>query len=335
MSGESSLRSKVMTWGGVLLSLGVIYYMLSHVNFADLRTALASADPMWLVLSLGVFLLMFVFRAWRWSVLLGGTRFFPTWHANIIGYMFNAAMPFRLGEVARAYIIAQQDGVTVPRALSAVLIERLVDLGTVMLLFAGFALRVPMAKSFTVAAGIGSVALTIAVLGCVLLVAKGEAVENAVRRRVAGTRRAETVERWLTRFGDIRGAVRSIGSAKRFAQCIALTAVVWALTILVALTCLKAFIQSDNDLTRAGLTVVVANLGGALPSAPGGLGIVQGFATSALVIPFGVPEGAALAFALVWSLGAQLFLIVLGVISLGRIGLSFSEVRKRAQQKDV
>ena len=74
----------------------------------------------------------------------------------------------------------------------------------------------------------------------------------------------------------------------------------------------------------------MANLGGALPSAPAGLGVVQGFATSALVLPFGIEESRALAFVLVWTLGQQLVLLVLGFVSIGRVGLSFREIRAAA-----
>jgi uncharacterized membrane protein YbhN (UPF0104 family) len=92
---------------------------------------------------------------------------------------------------------------------------------------------------------------------------------------------------------------------------------------------MRAFLPTDAD--RAGLVVVMSNLGGALPAAPGGLGIVQGFATSALVLPYGVPEDKALAFVLVWSLAQQLIIIVLGLLSMGRLGMRWGELRTGAR----
>ncbi len=73
--------------------------------------------------------------------------------------------------------------------------------------------------------------------------------------------------------------------------------------------------------------LVAANLGGAAPSAPGGLGIVQGFAKLALVLPFGLDEARATAFVFVWSLSQQLILIVLGLVGMARIGLSFNQLQ--------
>jgi hypothetical protein len=263
-------------------------------------------------------------------VLLGGTPFWPTWHANAIGYFFNQTLPLRLGEIARAYVISKNADVDITRALSAVLVERLLDLGSVVLMFAFFAARIPMRPAFTRAAAIGSVAMVLGVAAGVLFVVFGEAIERAIRARAAriGPARAELV---VTRLRQVREALRSIGSARRLARALVLTVVVWGATIALAAVSLRAFLPPDDLVTRAGLVLVIANLGGALPSAPAGLGIVQGFATSALVVPFGVPEHIALAFVLVWSLSQSLILVLLGFVSLGRVGLSLREIRAGAQ----
>jgi hypothetical protein len=88
---------------------------------------------------------------------------------------------------------------------------------------------------------------------------------------------------------------------------------------------MAAFLPPRLD--QAGLMLVAANLGGAAPSAPGGLGPVQFFAKTALVLPFGLDETRATAMVFVWSLSQQLTLIVLGLIGMLRIGLSFSQLR--------
>lgn len=328
---QAARRSSLAIWFGVALSVVAAVLLLWRVSFRDLANALRAAEVVWLLPSLALFLAMFCFRAWRWSVLLGGTRFWPTWHANIIGYFFNIALPLRLGEIARAYVISKNGNVPIARALSAVVVERLVDLASVVLLFAWFAQRIPMGPTFTRAATLGSVAVVVAVVIAVLIVVMGEAVERAIAprlERLVGRSRAGAI---LGRLMQIREGLRSVGSARRIIQSLVLTVAVWGITIVLAAVCLKAFLP-DTDLTRSGLVVVMANLGGALPSAPGGLGIVQGFATSALVIPFKVAESTALAYVLVWSLGQQLVLIVLGFFSIGRVGLSFREIKAGAQR---
>lgn len=311
---------------GIALSVVAVIILLWRISFRDLAKALAGANVAWLLPALAAFVVMFGLRAWRWSLLLGGTPLTATWHANLIGYFFNITLPLRLGEIARAYVISKNGAVTMTRALAAVLVERLIDLGSVLLLFAWFAHLVPMRASFTRAATIASIGVAACVLGGALLVIRGESLERVIAPRL-DPRKAEL---WLSRSRQIREALRAVGSAKRVAQSLALTVLVWAATILVASFCLLAFLPQESDFTRAGLVVVMANLGGALPSAPAGLGVVQGFATSALVLPFGIEESRALAFVLVWTLGQQLVLLVLGFVSIGRVGLSFREIRAAA-----
>lgn len=323
--------SKAALWLGIALSIIAVALLLWRVSFRDLGRALASANAIWLLPSAVLFLLMFVFRAWRWSVILGGTPFWATWHANIIGYFFNVTLPLRLGEIARAYVISKNAAnLPMARALSGVVAERLIDLASVVLMFAWFAQTIPMRPAFTQAATVGSIAVVICVVIGVFVVVKGEAVEGFLRPLLSrvGEARAEAL---LSKFRQICDGLRTVGSAKRLAQALTLTVCIWGLTILLAAAMLRAFLPESTDLAKPGLVVVMANLGGALPSAPAGLGIVQGFATSALVVPFHVPEGTALAYVLVWSLSQQLALIVLGFVSIGRVGLSFSQIRAGTQ----
>ncbi len=100
---------------------------------------------------------------------------------------------------------------------------------------------------------------------------------------------------------------------------------IWLVQVLLAYFVMAAFLPARLD--QAGLVLVAANLGGAAPSAPGGLGPVQFFARTALVVPFDVDLTQATAFVFVWSLSQQLSLIGLGLFGLLRIGLSLGQLQ--------
>jgi len=323
----------LMVGVGFALSAVAVGLLLWRVSFRDLWNALRAADGVWLLPALALFLFMFVLRAFRWSLLLGGTKLGTTWHANIIGYMFNVTLPLRIGEIARAYVIARSGQASMARALSAVLVERLIDLTSVLLMFAFFAQRVTLGPNFTRAVTLGSIGVAGGVIFAAAVVFWAKAVERFLKKRLARFGE-EKSQRWLQRFRDITEGFRSVGSAKRLFSVLGITVAIWGTTILIAAASMRAFFPNNTDLTRSGLVVVMANLGGALPSAPGGLGIVQGFATSALVVPFNMPEAVALAFVLVWSLSQLLLLVLLGLVSLARVGLSFSEIRAGAGGRD-
>lgn len=315
-------------WLGFAASAIAIYLTFRNVRFADLGTALAGAR-LGRLLPAALFLAAsFGARAWRWDLLMGSPSFATTFHAMNIGYLLNIVLPLRLGEVGRAVVIAARTPIPVARAFSSVVVERLLDLGGVVALFGLVAAVVPVPPAFaSAAAGAGAFALLVlAATGLMLWQsARAELLLGALLQRV--TRHPEP---WLQRFRDLCGGFRAVGSARRVLLVLALTVVIWATAIAFSALLLGAFLAPRID--QASLVVVTANLGGALPSAPGGLGIVQGFATSALVLPFGVREDLALAYVLVWSLGQQLVLLLLGLWGLGRIGMSFAQVRAGALQ---
>jgi uncharacterized membrane protein YbhN (UPF0104 family) len=308
----SSVHRSWKMWVGFAISAVAIAALLWNMRFRELFLAISNARAIWFLPAIVLFAATFLARSWRWSVLMSNAPFWTTVHALTVGYMLNSTLPFRLGEVARAYVIGQRTSVSATRAFSAVIVERVIDLASVIAMFAAFAQWVPMPPSFSHAATAGGLIVVLLLAVGFLVVWKAGAVEKRLPKAL------------LPKFREVTESFRVVGGA-RMLVVLAQTALIWALTILLAFATILAFFP--GTLEEAGLVVVTANLGGALPSAPGGLGIVQSFAKVALVVPFHVGEEEALAFVLVWSLAQQLLLAVMGVVSLARLGMSFSEVR--------
>src|SRR5690242_1640832 len=72
-----------------------------------------------------------LFRAWRWEYLLRPVkrdlRFRNLFSAMMVGYMINNVLP-RAGEIARPYAIGKLEGVSRSAAFGTVLMERIFDL---------------------------------------------------------------------------------------------------------------------------------------------------------------------------------------------------------------
>src|SRR5882724_1500141 len=126
-------------WVGFAISGVALVLTLRHVDFGQLLTALAEAHLVWLVPAAVFWVVSYFARARRWSLFMGNTPFFMTVHAQNIGYLLNCTLPFRLGEVARAYVIGQKTRVSMARALSSIIVERVLDLATVVTMFVVFA----------------------------------------------------------------------------------------------------------------------------------------------------------------------------------------------------
>ncbi len=127
---------------GVLISAVFIWLALRGLHLPDVWLSLRSADYVWLIPSIAVYFLAVWARTWRWDYLLRPIkqislrRLFPV---VVIGYMGNNVYPFRAGEVLRAVVLRQREGVSVSSSLATIIVERVFD-GLVMLLFVFVAL---------------------------------------------------------------------------------------------------------------------------------------------------------------------------------------------------
>jgi uncharacterized protein (TIRG00374 family) len=306
-------------WLGLAISVIALFFTLRGIHFDEFAATLASAQILWLIPAFFTLLVTLTLRAVRWSSLMGGTPFWITFHALNVGYMLNSILPFRLGEIGRAYVIGERTSVRMTRALSTVVVERIIDLATIVIMFVVFALT-------------GAVVAIAVLLASITAIWQSNRVETLLLHITQRNSRLNG-EVLVHRFRDLVEGFRVIRSPGKLAYNLVLTVGVWGTSLFIAFFTMMAFMPARID--QMGLTIVLSNLGGALPSAPGGLGVVQFFAKQALVIPFQVPDDIAVAFAFVWSLSQQLVLIALGIIGLLQVGMTFSSVTSNTQTRQT
>ncbi len=325
-----NMRNNWKIWLGFLISIMALIWTFSGINFSDFFTSLRQANLLWFIPGMLAWFVTLIARAKRWSILMNDTPFGITFHAMNIGYLLNCVLPGRVGEVGRAFVIGERTELSSAKAMSSVVVERLFDLAVVVILFVIFAQFIPMSIDLARGAIIaGGLVLVLLVAASVMIwqAARVEQLLAYLLRRFAPQVKAEP---WLQRFRELCAGFKIIGTPGRFWNVIGLTAVIWAATIVFAFLVMAGFFTPRWD--QSGLMIIVANLAGALPSAPAGLGVVQGFASKALIVPFGMgAQQAALAtaYVFVWSLVQILALILFGLFGLATIGMSFSQVTRR------
>jgi hypothetical protein len=311
-------------WLGIGISVIALYFTLRDVDFIALYAAIANTHTIWFIPAIIVFFVVLACRAARWAVLMGGTPFGITWHAMNIGYMINMILPFRLGEIARAVVIGQRTQVSTATAFSSIVVERLLDLASVVLMFVLFAQFIPMDAFLSRAALVSALIIVFLLVAVGVVIWQAPRFESLLRAALSRFHRIDA-DAWVGRFRDFAGGFKLINTPQKALRVLGLTVGIWAAQLILAYCAMGAFMTPRFD--QAGLMLVAANLGGAAPSAPGGLGPVQAFAKLALVLPFGVDPVSATALAFVWSLSQQLILIVLGLIGMFRIGMTFGELQ--------
>jgi uncharacterized protein (TIRG00374 family) len=135
-------------WIGIGISLFFIFMLFRKIDYAKLWEALREMDYRLLLPVVVLIFVSYYFRALRWRILLlplKRTEMGKLFPATVIGYMANNLLPARLGEIIRAYVLAQKENLPVSSTFASLVLDRLCDGFSVLiiLLITFFTVKLP------------------------------------------------------------------------------------------------------------------------------------------------------------------------------------------------
>jgi len=138
----------VKFWLGIGISVFFMAMLFRKIDFHQLGAALRIVDYRYIALAVAFTFMSYFLRAVRWRYLLISEKDIPLsslYPATIIGYMANNILPARLGEFVRAYVLARREGLDTPAVFASLVIDRLFDGSTVLLILLAtlFTLQLP------------------------------------------------------------------------------------------------------------------------------------------------------------------------------------------------
>jgi len=131
------LRNAVL----VTLTLVLVGVFLRSANLADVWRVMRGAQPGLVAAGVGCLFASYALRAVRWQVMLaplGATHFGAAFRATVIGFAASFVLPARAGEIVRPWLLARREGLDTAALITTIVIERLLDLVTVLVLLAAF-----------------------------------------------------------------------------------------------------------------------------------------------------------------------------------------------------
>lgn len=135
------MRPRARTIVIFLLTIGLLAFFFRGVNPGEVWARTREADARLLVAGVFVTLMTYALRAFRWQYLLapiGPTRFSSAFQTTVIGFAASFLLPARAGEFLRPYLLARREQLPPTAAFATIIVERLLDLVTVLLLFGLF-----------------------------------------------------------------------------------------------------------------------------------------------------------------------------------------------------
>src|ERR1700737_382458 len=135
------MRSHVRTVVVLALAAAPLAPFLRNVDLWHALGEIRRARPSWLALSLATMFVNLTIRARRWQYLLeplGPTSFGSAFRATAVGFAASTILPARAGELIRPYFLARQDHISATGAFATIVLERLLDTLTVLVLLAAY-----------------------------------------------------------------------------------------------------------------------------------------------------------------------------------------------------
>lgn len=330
-------------WLGVLISVVFLYIALRGLGLQDLGQALQNAQYFWLIPGVIVYFLGVWARAWRWHYLLRPIKSVPTstmFPIVAIGYMGNNIYPARAGEVLRAVILKQRQGIPISASLATIIVERVFD-GVVMLAFVF--INLPELARLTSASGfvgsIQSLALVgtgafIGALVVFLLAAMfpepAEAVIGAIVKRLLPERFQEKVLGMSHKF---LGGLESLRSPREALMVFLTSVVIWLLETGKYWFVMHAFPFQVSFFALMLMNGIV-NLATTIPSAPGYVGTFDAPGIAVLQA-YGVDQAVAAAYTLVLHVALWLPITLLGAYYLAREGIRWSDDLQKVKSEEL
>lgn len=337
-----SARARRLALGG-LLALGLLYFVLKDLQLRSLLAALRSANPLYLAAVVAATLVTYAVRAWRWGGLLSPLArvpFIDLFSATWVGFMSGLVIP-RAGEIVRPYLVARRHAVETSAAFASIIIERLIDLITVVALFALYlyVLPAPRAQAHGAVLGLlkagaaGAAAVSLCVLGVLILFhVKAEQALGLAERLLARLPRrlAAPVARALRSFSQGLAVLRA--PASHLLGIMGQSFVVW-LSIAAAVYFNNRAFGLDLPFHAAFLIIGFLTVGVAIPT-PGMVGGFHAAYLVALTQVYAVDKETAAAAGIAAHALSNLPVLILGLAYLGREGLTVRTMAEVADQEE-
>lgn len=326
----------------LVLTAGLLAYFLRGVDLGAVWAETRHADGRLLAVAVCIVLMTYGLRAFRWQYLLapiGPTRFATAFQTTVIGFAASFLLPARAGEVLRPYLLAKREQLPPTAAFATIILERLLDLVTVLLLFGVFVLAVDPA-SLSGDPGLyarvkfgGLLAAAASVTGLAVFFALAGHPERLGRlafrvERVLPAKLARAVAGFVETFAQGLAVMRQPG---RLLVALLLSFPLW-LSIAAGIWITSHAFHMTFGYLGSFLVMTLLVVGVAMPT-PGQVGGFHAMYKIAVVVFFGVPETTAVGAAIVLHAVSFVPVTILGVIFMAREGLSLGRMRELAAQK--
>lgn len=324
-------RESNYKWLKILVGLAItalaLWLSLRKIDWELLKDAFFQANFFWVILALVNIIFAVYALGWRWQILLKPKGKIPLsnlFRLNIISQYANIIMPWRFGEVVRAYLTSRQHKVSGAYVMGTVVIEKILDFFVFVFLW----ISVPALFAMQKEVKGYKIALFLCLLAAFLLVLfiwQPKTILKGINflSRLLPLKLRQGFQSFFEKGIEAFGLLRS---ANILITIVSLTFAFIGIQVLTNFFLFKAF-----DLRLSFwvalvvlLAIQVANIP---PSVPGKIGIFE-YAVILSLSVFGIAKSQAFSYGIMLHLVAYVPKILLGFIFLPSMDISLRKIGK-------
>ena len=332
--GRGALIRRAAMWAAGLLAVGLTALAANRIGLDSVAESFVRSKPGWVLIALALMMLSMFVRAASWYAIVRAAlpsrpvRRRDITSGTMIGVLMSATLPARLGEPARAMVVARRIGrmrETFPVVVGTLVSQSILNVLALVILGV-------IIVSTTDLFHQNQKALFLVSFLPVVLLAAVAAAPTLVRQNGSGrvARIAATVRRALV---QVRSGLTVFRDLRRGTFAAAAQLLAWALQAVACFALFEAMGLDFHGQVAASAAVLFAvNVTAVVPATPSNIGVFQLAVISVLAGGFGVGAADALAYGIILQAVEIATAVALGVPALVREGVTWRDLRLRALQ---
>ena len=310
----------------LFISILGLYFAFYNIDFIELLNRILSIELTQFFAAIIILIVACIFRAKRLQYIISpldnNISLHHLFSSTMIGYFGNGILFFRLGEVLKAYSIAQNNKITPSESFGVIMLERIIDALTVLLFLFVFLPWIPTENKTIRYWVIAFVAVTLFFLLIIFIlkfinwkksISSMSFISHSIRNAT------------ISIIGKIFNGIDAIIKTKHIGGIIVSTVLIWIcyflMTIWLLESCQIYLTLSGNFIILLMGAIIIA-----VPALPGGLGTYEAGITFTLMLLFAVTKDEALTYAIVSHSSNYIPYLVIGSIYFINSGLKIKDI---------
>ena len=310
-----------------------LYFAFLNIDLKNLYDRLKSVDLIDFSLSIAILMIACIFRSKRLQYIVSPIDNKITLHhlfgSTMIGYFGNGILFFRLGEVLKAYSISQSNRITTSESFGVIMLERMLDALTVLILLFISLIWLPLENS-TINYWISAFTTITILFIFSIVILRNVSWKNFIRLFSFVNEKTR-----ITILGVIEKIFYGIDAIKNTNHVKGIffsTILMWICYYLMTMWLLKAcqiYLSPSGSFVMLVMGAIIV----AVPALPGGLGTYEAGITYTMMLFYFLNKNEALTYAIVSHASNYIPFIGLGSIYFIISGLRLSDLKKVSNSK--